>query len=542
MTTSLSDRLETKRDLINKICTITGCPSVTLGVCYKGDVIFKHEYGYRDLENKLPSNIDTIYGLASIGKTFVASAVGILVEEGKLSYDQPVCEILPSFNHVEEKVNQKLSIRHLLCHTAGLASSNYWWYGLYGEQLITKSDFLSFYNKFPSIVELNTTFIYDNWGYILLGHIIDHVTKQTCSSFIKERIFIPLGMNDSSFNLDTSKSNIAWPYAILDDRSAFKLPWPLTSDEHFSTPATSLRSSVYDVLKYTHAMIQCYNDQKTTGKTTTFDYVLKNVVSHMTGEIPRGAQSSKEKTYCHGLQKHVLPNTFDMTGCNSNFVHQLPTITPPNGEDVVVYTHNGSSAGFTSFMGMLPDYNTSLVVMVNSIGLSDPAGWIYQLLLETIIDTPFPNDYIVLVNEAVSNHTRCVDKLMNDLLQYKSDVSPSTNLAEYGGRYHSTMVPDFFIDMVFCNNPEPHLELLTQGLESQSWILKHYGKDSFWCPQTFNDMARKAQFTWVLDNLYPLQFHLNEDGHVLEFEWYDPHNIDDQSKFGQRGTFQRRHE
>ncbi len=105
--------------------------------------------------------------------------------------------------------------------------------------------------------------------------------------------------------------------------------------------------------------------------------------------------SMLQKAYCLGVHRHQLPNPFDGLGCNTMFVNQMPVLTPINDAHLVL-SHGGSLAGHTTFVYLLPEINRSIAVLVNSIGLGDPAGWVNQLVIEKVIDTPTPNDYVKL--------------------------------------------------------------------------------------------------------------------------------------------------
>lgn len=87
---------------------------MALGVSYNGEKIQETKIGFRDVENQLPPNADTIYGVGSITKIFTASAIGILVDEGLLDWSTPLREVLPEFHHRNECVEHGLTISDLL--------------------------------------------------------------------------------------------------------------------------------------------------------------------------------------------------------------------------------------------------------------------------------------------------------------------------------------------------------------------------------------------------------------------------------------------
>ncbi|KAK0733693.1 hypothetical protein B0T26DRAFT_32383 [Lasiosphaeria miniovina] len=96
------------------------------------------------------------------------------------------------------------------------------------------------------------------------------------------------------------------------------------------------------------------------------------------------------------------------------FVKQMPTLTPGN-EAKLVPQYGGSFAGYTTFLLIIPELNTSIIVLVNSIRLGDPAGWIHQLVLEAIIETKKPNDYVALAEEATLLYASSIAEIPTNL-------------------------------------------------------------------------------------------------------------------------------
>lgn len=139
--------------------------------------------------------------------------------------------------------------------------------------------------------------------------------------------------------------------------------------------AQGIQSSVNDLLKYATALQAARRGDETP---------LKNTPKQFAGHIFRG-NPLIDKSYGLGLMRTMLPGTI---GGGSNAMYTvLPTITPgPSCDARLVAFHGGGQAGYTSFLTMLPEADISIVVLTNSIGLGDPASWINELLVETLID------------------------------------------------------------------------------------------------------------------------------------------------------------
>jgi CubicO group peptidase (beta-lactamase class C family) len=499
---------------------VTGAPSAVVGVSYHGDTIFKSSHGLYNINAELTPDADTIYNIGSITKAFTASAIGILVEEKKLTWTTPVHDILPELHSTSCFVTEELTVVDLLSHRTGLASSNEWWYGAGGELLLQKDQTIPFFNMFKSVRSLRTSYGYNNWNYAVLGEVIERLTGQPYGNYVKNKILEPLGLHrTSASHIFDSDTNRALPYAVLDDLSAYELPQPQSECGRIMAPAQAIRSSVGDLLKYAQALLNAYHSQLQDRNTSSSDSPLKNVVKQLTGHIGCGDPSMQEKSYCLGLHRHQLPNTLEGMGCNTMFVEKMPLLTPGN-EARLLLSHGGSMAGYTTFISLLPEINCSIVVLVNSIGLGDPANWINQLIIEAMIDTPKPNDYLKLAKEAANNHILNLPRISERLEREREDVPPCTALVNYIGRYKDPS-REFFVD-VRLNDPNSgsmQLEILFQGLESQTWSLDHYSGDTFLLPMSFNAKAKRAIFTFFHEDELKFTFQSNNAGQIEKLYW-----------------------
>jgi len=113
MELSLLSQLRALDDAMQSICSATGSPGLSIGVAQAGSIIHTAHYGYRDVEKGLLVDPDTAYGIASLTKSFVASAMGILVDEGKVSWTTPVKNILPELDTQDALTTEQLSVADL---------------------------------------------------------------------------------------------------------------------------------------------------------------------------------------------------------------------------------------------------------------------------------------------------------------------------------------------------------------------------------------------------------------------------------------------
>jgi CubicO group peptidase (beta-lactamase class C family) len=170
-----------------------GAPGASVVVVSGGRVLFERAYGLADVESKVRATTRTGYRLASLSKEFTATAVMILAEEGKLSFDDPVSHWLPQL----PAYARGITIRHLLNHTSGVwayedfvpDSQTYQVKDRDVLQLISRADSL----YFPP----GTAYRYSNTGYALLALVVEAASGMPFARFMRERVFIPAGMRNT---------------------------------------------------------------------------------------------------------------------------------------------------------------------------------------------------------------------------------------------------------------------------------------------------------------------------------------------------------
>src|SRR5579871_2464134 len=165
-------------------------PGVGVGIVVNDQLVFAKGYGFRDYGNKLPFTSKTMSPIASNTKLFTAIAAGMLVEEGKLTWDKPVRDSAPSIRFFNDQLNNTVTLRDMLSHRTGITRHDTIWY---------KSDFTR-KQLFEKLVYLEPqepirqTFLYNNLMFAAVGYLIELQTGKTWEQFVKERILDPLEM------------------------------------------------------------------------------------------------------------------------------------------------------------------------------------------------------------------------------------------------------------------------------------------------------------------------------------------------------------
>lgn len=173
-------------------------PGIAVAIVKDGKVIHSKGYGVSSLDTKRKTDANTLFGIASNSKAFTAVAIGILVDEGKIKWDDKVRTYIPEFKMYDAYVTEEFTIRDLLTHRSGL--------GLGAGDLMLFPDSNDFtikdviYNLryLKPVSGFRTKFDYDNNLYVIAGEVVARVTGKSWDAFVEQRIFRPLGMSRSA--------------------------------------------------------------------------------------------------------------------------------------------------------------------------------------------------------------------------------------------------------------------------------------------------------------------------------------------------------
>ncbi len=224
-------------------------PGISVGIVYDQDLIYAKGFGYSDLKKKTPATSKTIYRIASITKTFTATAIMQLRDQGKLRLDDPIMKYLDWFE-IKNRFPEapEITIWHLLTHTSGLPRESafpYWT----DYQFPTREEMIDALPNQETVYPSEEKFKYSNLGFALAGEIVAAVSGRPYDKYIEESILKPLNMNDTRVILKKEdKLKLVTPYGVLLPDGTRKVR-PFT-DSKGITPAANMASNVEDLARY----------------------------------------------------------------------------------------------------------------------------------------------------------------------------------------------------------------------------------------------------------------------------------------------------
>jgi D-alanyl-D-alanine carboxypeptidase len=299
-------------------------PGLSIAVVKKGRVLKLKGYGVASVEFDVPADTNTVYQLFSVSKIFAGVAVMKLVEDGRLSLDTPVTDILPGL----PREWRAIQIYHLLTHTSGLpemsANPRFACLPEDKKKRVTSEEEIAFLSELPLRFQPGAKWAYHQSGYQLLGFIVQRLTKKSYAAFLQERMFAPIGMTATSFG-GTEAGVIKRRSPTSYSRETGQLTgwvYPFTARDY---PAAGLNSSAADLAKFLVAL--------------DADKILKNE-NREEMWTPVELNNGTEKPYSLGW-----------------------TVDEHNGRKVV-----GHEGGGAIWVAHFPDEHLSVVVLCNLNG------------------------------------------------------------------------------------------------------------------------------------------------------------------------------
>ncbi|WP_172370818.1 serine hydrolase domain-containing protein [Sporosarcina jiandibaonis] len=250
-------------------------PGVGVGINENGERLYEKGFGYRDVENGLEVTPETIFGIASMTKSFTCVAIMQLQEAGELSVHDKILEHLPEFRSADMEQTKKITIHHLMTHTAGIPPISTHVYARKRsiDQDPSAKDYLdldlvnntgsaidTYEDMFDFIAELNfqplgspgTSFSYSNDSYGLLGVIISQVSGQAYEDYVTEHILKPAKLDRTFFDLDKLDSfeNTKLYASKTTEEGITVYPTEIWWDAPAMRAAGYLKSTINDILRY----------------------------------------------------------------------------------------------------------------------------------------------------------------------------------------------------------------------------------------------------------------------------------------------------
>ncbi len=401
-------------DYVSKALKDWQVPGVAIAIVKNDKIILAKGYGVKKIGDPAPVTEKTLFAIGSASKAFTAASVAMLIDEGKMKWDDAATKYLPGFQLYDPAVTRELTVRDLLSHRSGLERGDLMWYG----SNFSRDEILQRVRYLKPSWSFRSQFGYQNIMYLAAGQAVAGVTKTSWDEVIKQKIFKPLGMSASNTSIkDLARVNdVAAPHAKLDNQ-VVAIPW---RDIDNIAPAGSINSNVLDMAQWVRLHL---NEGKVNNQTVITSGSLKEM--HTPQTIIRR----------EGVWEIISPEAHFMAYGLGWFLHDY------KGRKVV--QHGGNIDGMSALVAMIPEEKLGVVILTNMNGTM-----LTEALSFTIFDYFLPpagakHDYSAEILKSIKALESAAEKAEKKKEEGRAkDTQPSLALKGYTGTYSDQMYGD----------------------------------------------------------------------------------------------------
>ena len=417
-----SNQIDSLTQLVLKTFNV---PGIAVGVVKDGKLIYAKGQGVANINTGKKVDENTLFGVASNSKAMTAAALGILVDEGKIKWDDKVTDYVPEFKMYDAYVTDAFTIRDLLTHRSGL--------GLGAGDLMmfpdgsdfTKKDIIHNLRYLKPVSAFRTKYDYDNNLYIVAGEVVSRASGKSWEDFVEQRIMRPLGMKATAASLYTlkDKTNSIRPHAPVDGKlQVLDIDWSESANA-----AGGIWSNITDWSKWVIAQMNHgkYGD--------SLQYKLFSDEVH-------------EETW----SAQTIINAKAVAPYNTHFAAYGLGWFLSDVKGYKQVTHTGGLAGIVTQVVMFPELNLGILVFTNQ-----QVGAAFNAISNTIKDSYLGIsgfDWVKIMHDRVAKGEaeakQINEEVEKSIKTEQAKASGGFNIAPYLGTYKDT----WFGEMTISNN------------------------------------------------------------------------------------------
>ena len=444
----VSKKLEGFDAYMDQLLKDWNTPGIGVGVVINDKLVFAKGYGYRDYGRKLPFTPTTLCPIASNSKLFTAVAAGMLVEQGKLTWDKPVRDAVPTVQFYNDQLNNNVTLRDMLSHRTGVTRHDLIWF----KSPFTRKELFEKLKYLEPQQPMRETFLYNNLMFSAVGYIIELKSSKTWENYVRENIFEPLDMNTSTYTISDMLKLPDHGVPYREKRDSFELyQIPYYEDTEGVAPAGAIISNINEL---SHWLVALMNDGSYNGKQVLPPNVLKATMQPAIG-LPNALGEAL------GYWEVLNPD-YGMGRQTASYRGHLMTF------------HGGDLPGFHSQVSFLANEKIGVIVLV----IGDHAAPLYNVVSYNVYErllgmdqTPWSERRlkIRLANKKAGTEARA--KAGGDRVP---NTKPSHPLSDYAAEYEN---PAYGIVKIGCKS-----EQLDFTFHEFQYPLSHFHYDRFDTP------------------------------------------------------------
>lgn len=384
----LSLPLKKMDSIVNRTRLDIGAPGMIYGVVFDGKLEYAKAFGVRNVETGAPVTTDTAFRIASMTKMMTALLVYDLLDSGELHLDYPAEHYVPALKKLKypTRDSRKVTIRDLVNHTGGFVADDPWADRMMDKNNLELDAFLA--NLAPLSFPPGQRFEYSNLGYVILGRIIENISKQTFAERLQHRVFDPIGMKNSGLAVaNIADEDRAFGYQKIDGTY---VPEPVLASGAFD-PLGGVWTTANDYGQFIAWFLSAWPARD--------DAEIK-------GAIPRRViRMVTDGTYLIGSQVHS--GASGPVDCVLPYAYGMGLLQHQHCDIGLVLRHGGGFPGYGSHMLMSPERNFGVFAFGNvTYAEADGAVWdvthkLIKAQLGKALPDPVGADTLLLAYDAV---------------------------------------------------------------------------------------------------------------------------------------------
>ncbi|NTV81534.1 MAG: serine hydrolase, partial [Candidatus Aminicenantes bacterium] len=430
-------------------------------------------YGVRKLGEPTPVDATTLFGIASNTKAFTATALGLLVEEGKIEWDGPVVRYLPWMEMWDPYVTREMTVRDLLVHRSGLGLGA----GdllLFPETTYTRREILRRLRFVPLARSFRSAYAYDNILYLAAGEVIEAVSGLTWEDFIAERILKRAGMASSRprHSADIASMNVAIPHAPLETGVT---PQPIDENDNMN-PAGGIISCAEDMAQW---MLVHLDEGKLPDGARLFSARTEWELTSLVTPIP------------------VTPPAAELLAQRANFRGYALGFNVNDYRGRKLVSHTGGLTGYVSRLVLVPELELGIAVLTNQESSQAFNSVIYAVLDQAM--GAAPADWLSAYQK-VRDRERASTAALVKRAAVKRDAAakPALALADYAGTYEDAWYGPITISVEGAGEAA-HLVMSFAQTPGMVGDMEHWARETFVVRWRDRELRADAYVTFTLD-------------------------------------------
>jgi CubicO group peptidase (beta-lactamase class C family) len=460
----------------NRIMKAFEVPGISLAIVKDGKVVVAKGYGIRKIDEPAAVDAQTLFGIASNTKVFTATALGLLVEEGKIAWDAPVINYLPWFAMYDPYVTREITVRDLLVHRSGLglgAGDLLFW----PPSTYTRKEIVRRLRYIRPATSFRSAYAYDNLLYSVAGEVIEAVSGKVWEDFVTDRILAKVGMKWSNVRHSAAAEggNVAATHAKVD--GVLRVVKPSTNDN--TNPAGGINSCAEDMAKW--MLVLLGNGRLADGSRLFSERTARELTTLVT-PIP-----------------NPLP-ALELWALRANFNGYALGLRVKDYRGLKVVTHTGGLAGYVSQVWLVPERNLGITVLTNH-EVDEAYAALTMFIADYYLEAPKTDWLAAYLKVKARAEARTADILKKAAAARDANSKPSLALEKYVGMYNDAWYGD--IEIALENG-----KLVMRFTKSPALVgdLEHWQYDTFLVRWRERELRADAYVT----------FSLNPDGTIEE--------------------------